>query len=57
MRILVSGQEGDGPVMQRLVTVREFVRLWGPWARSVLQARADRPFTRDGRSVWIELVD
>jgi hypothetical protein len=33
VRITVIGQRGDGPVLQRTVTPREFIEAWGPWAK------------------------
>jgi hypothetical protein len=56
VRILVIGQKGNGPVLKRIATPREFFVAWGPWAPMLWTQARDKAVVVDGCKVRIALV-
>lgn len=53
----VVGQKGDGPVVKRTVTPREFFEAWGHWASFLWEHARDQAIEVDGHKVRVILHD
>jgi hypothetical protein len=51
--ITVIGQKGDGPVLQRTVTLLEFIEGWGPYAMLLWNQAQDKTIVIDGHKIRV----
>ena len=56
MRLLVIGQKGDGPVMQRIVTHEEFIVGWGPYSGLLWKNADNKTLEIEGHRIRVVLV-
>ena len=56
MRLLVIGQKGDGPVMQRIVTHEEFIVGWGPYSGLLWKNAVNKTLEIEGHRIRVVLV-
>lgn len=55
MRVKVIGQKGDGPVMQRTVSLIAFIEAWGPFAPLLWQRARDETLEIEGHRIRVVL--
>jgi len=56
MRLLVLGQKGNGPTLERIVTYEGFVRGWGPYASVLWNNARNKTFEIEGHLIRVVLV-
>jgi hypothetical protein len=56
VRVTVVGQKGDGPVLQRTVTVREFFAAFGPYAKPLWDVARAQTVVIEGHLIRLVVV-